>query len=75
MKTYSVRLKTQINFVKDVSIEAEDKNMAYRIAQCKAGDMLTDCIKIVEGNDKSISHNMSYYDTTIPKETMKGGNN
>lgn len=68
MNKYKIRLKTQINFIKDLEIEAVDKRFAYRIAQSKARDMLYNCIKIVEKKDKNISHNMSYYDTTQPKE-------
>lgn len=68
MNKYRIRLKSQINFIKDIEIEATNKDIAYRIAQGKASDMLYDCIKIVEKKDKNISHNMSYYDTTKPKE-------
>ena len=52
-------MKAQINFIKDI---------AYRIAQGKAGDMLVNCIKAVKEKDKNILNNMSYYDTTKPKE-------
>lgn len=72
MKTYSVRLKAQINFIKDIEVEAVDENFAYRMAQARAAHMLEDCIKNVEEKDLAIKHNMSYYDTTKPKETMKG---
>ena len=68
MKTYSVRLKTQVNFIKDIEIEADNYEKAYRMSQDKAAEMLNDCIKVVEGKDLSIKHNMSYYDTTKPKE-------
>ena len=68
MNKYRVRLKAQINFIKDVEIEATDKDIAYRIAQDKAGDMLVNCIKVVKEKDKNILNNMSYYDTTKPKE-------
>lgn len=68
MKNYRVRLKAQINFIKDIEIEATDKDIAYRIAQGKARDMLYNCIKVVKEKDKNILNNMSYYDTTKPKE-------
>lgn len=68
MKKYRVRLKAEINFIKDIEIEAVDKDIAYRIAQIKARDMLYNCIKIVKKKDKNILNNMSYYDTTKPKE-------
>lgn len=68
MKKYRVRLKAQVNFIKDIKIYAGDKKSAYRIAQCLAGAMLDNCIKVVEKEDNNISHNMSYYDTTKPKE-------
>ena len=58
----------EINFIKDIEIEAVDKNIAYRIAQGKAKDMLYSCIEIVKKKDKNILNNMSYYDTTKPKE-------
>lgn len=45
MNKYRVRLKTQINFIKDIEIKATDEDIAYRIAQGKAGDMLVNCIK------------------------------
>ena len=68
MKKYRVRLKAEINFIKDIEVEATDKEKAYRIAQNKAGDMLDECVKAVKEKDKDIMHNMSYYDTTKPKE-------
>ena len=68
MNKYRVRLKAQINFIKDIEIEATDKDIAYRIAQDKASDMLVNCIKVVKEKDKNILNNMSYYDTTKPKE-------
>jgi hypothetical protein len=68
MNKYRVRLKVQINFIKDIEIEATDKDIAYRISQDKAGDMLVNCIKAVKEKDKNILNNMSYYDTTKPKE-------
>ena len=68
MKKYRIRLKAQINFIKDIEVEAVDKDIAYRIAQGKASDMLDNCIKIVKKKDKNIMNNMSYFDTTKPKE-------
>lgn len=68
MKKYRVRLKAEINFIKDIEIEAVDKDIAYRVAQVKAKDMLDNCIKIVKKKDKNILNNMSYYDTTKPRE-------
>ena len=68
MKKYRVRLKAEINFIKDIEIEAVDKDIAYRIAQGKAKDMLDNCIKIVKKKDKNILNNMSYFDTTKPRE-------
>lgn len=61
-------MKAQINFIKDIEIKATDKDIAYRIAQGKADDMLVDCIKAVKEKDKNILNNMSYYDITKPKE-------
>lgn len=68
MNKYRVRLKTQINFIKDIEIKATDEDIAYRIAQGKAGDMLVNCIKAVKEKDKNILNNMSYYDITKPKD-------
>lgn len=68
MNKYRVRLKTQINFIKDIEIKATDEDIAYRIAQGKASDMLVNCIKAVKEKDKNILNNMSYYDITKPKE-------
>ena len=68
MNKYRIRLKAQINFIKDIEIEATNKDVAYRIAQSKASDMLDNCIKVVKKKDKNILNNMSYYDTTKPKE-------
>lgn len=68
MRKYRIRLKAKINFIKDIEVEAVDKNTAYRIAQSKASDMLDKCIKIVKKKDKNISNDMSYYDTNQPKE-------
>ena len=68
MKKYRVRLKAEINFIKDIEIEADDKDIAYRIAQGEAKDMLDNCIKVVKKKDKNIMNNMSYFDTTKPKE-------
>ena len=68
MNKYRIRLKAEINFIKDIEIEATDKNIAYRIAQGKAKDMLENCIKVVKKKDKNIMNNMSYFDTTKPKE-------
>ena len=68
MNKYRVRLKAQINFIKDIEIKATDEDIAYRIAQCKAGDMLVNCIKAVKEKDKNILNNMSYYDITKPKK-------
>lgn len=68
MKKYRIRLKAQANFIKDIEIEATDKNVAYRIAQGKANDMLDLCIKQAKKKDKNIMNNMSYFDTTKPRE-------
>ena len=68
MKKYRIRLKAQINFIKDIELEAVDKDTAYRIAQGKARDMLYLCIKQAKEKDKDITNNMSYFDTTKPKE-------
>lgn len=68
MKKYRVRLKAQINFIKDIEVEAVDRSIAYRIAQSKASNMLDNCIKVVKKKDKNIMNNMSYYDTNLPKE-------
>lgn len=68
MKKYRVRLKAEINFIKDIEIEAVDKDIAYRIAQIKAKDMLYTCIEIVKKKDKNILNNMSYFDTTKTRE-------
>lgn len=67
MNKYQIRLKTDIKFIKDIEVTAEDKEKAYRLAQSKACDMLKECIKKIEKEDESIKHNMSYYDTTQPK--------
>ena len=72
MRKYRVRLKAQINFIKDIEVEAVDRNFAYRIAQSKASDMLDNCIKVVKKKDKNILNNMSYYDANQPKEIYYG---
>ena len=61
MNKYRVRLKAQINFIKDVEIEATDKDIAYRIAQEKARDMLDNCVKVVKKKDKNILNNILNY--------------
>lgn len=68
MNRYRIRLKAEINFFKDIEIEASDKNTAYIIAQGKAKDMLENCIKVVKKKDKNIINNMSYFNTNKPKE-------
>ena len=73
MNKYSIRLKATINFIKDIEVEANDKEKAYRIAQNQASKFIDDCIEQVECSDNGIKHNMSYYDTTQPRkiEEMK----
>ena len=68
MSKYTVRLKAQVNCVKDIKIEALDEKIAYRLAQSMASDMLDNCIKVVKKKDKEIMNNMSYFNTTKPKK-------
>ena len=62
MAKYRTKIKAQINIYKEVEVLAEDEISAKRQIMKLSSNLLDDCRKVIEENDKDIKRNMSYWD-------------
>lgn len=62
MKKYRTKIKAQINLYKEVEVVAEDKISAKKQIMELSSNLLDNCRKVIEENDKDIKRYMSYWD-------------
>ena len=62
MKKYKTKIKAQINLYKEVEVIAEDEISAKKQIMELSSNLLDNCRKVIEENDKDIKRNMSYWD-------------
>lgn len=62
MKKYRTKIKAQINLYKEVEVLAEDEISAKKQIMELSSNLLDDCRKVIEENDKDIKRYMSYWD-------------
>lgn len=62
MKKYRTKIKAQINLYKEVEVLAENEMLAKKQIMELSSNLLDNCRKIIEENDKDIKRNMSYWD-------------
>ena len=62
MKKYRTKIKAQINLYKEVEVLAENEMLAKKQIMELSSNLLDDCRKVIEENDKDIKRNMSYWD-------------
>ena len=62
MKKYKTKIKAQINLYKEVEVVAEDEISAKKQIMELSSDLLDNCRKVIEENDKDIKRYMSYWD-------------
>lgn len=62
MKKYRTKIKAQINLYKEVEVVAEDEILAKKQIMELSSNLLDNCRKVIEENDKDIKRNMSYWD-------------
>ena len=62
MKKYKTKIKAQINLYKEVEVVAEDKILAKKQIMELSSNLLDNCRKVIEENDKDIKRYMSYWD-------------
>ena len=62
MAKYRTKIKAQINIYKEVEVLAEDEISAKKQIMELSSNLLDDCRKVIEENDKDIKRNMSYWD-------------
>lgn len=62
MAKYKTKIKAQINLYKEVEVIAEDEISAKKQIMELSSNLLDDCRKVIEENDKDIKRNMSYWD-------------
>lgn len=62
MKKYKTKIKAQINLYKEVEVVAEDEMLAKKQIMELSSNLLDDCRKVIEENDKDIKRYMSYWD-------------
>lgn len=62
MKKYKTKIKAQINLYKEVEVIAEDEISAKKQIMELSSNLLDDCRKVIEENDKDIKRYMSYWD-------------
>lgn len=62
MKKYRTKIKAQINLYKEVEVVAEDEMSAKKQIMELSSNLLDNCRKVIEENDKDIKRNMSYWD-------------
>lgn len=62
MKKYRTKIKAQINLYKEVEVLAENEMLAKKQIMELSSNLLDNCRKVIEENDKDIKRNMSYWD-------------
>ena len=62
MKKYKTKIKAQINLYKEVEVLAEDGISAKKQIMELSSNLLDNCRKVIEENDKDIKRYMSYWD-------------
>lgn len=62
MKKYRTKIKAQINLYKEVEVIAEDEISAKKRIMELSSNLLDNCRKVIEENDKDIKRYMSYWD-------------
>lgn len=62
MKKYKTKIKAQINLYKEVEVVAENEISAKKQIMELSSNLLDNCRKVIEENDKDIKRNMSYWD-------------
>lgn len=62
MKKYRTKIKAQINLYKEVEVIAEDEISAKKQIMELSSNLLDNCRKVIEENDKDIKRYMSYWD-------------
>ena len=62
MAKYKTKIKAQKNLYKEVEVIAEDEISAKKQIMELSSNLLDDCRKVIEENDKDIKRNMSYWD-------------
>ena len=62
MKKYKTKIKAQINLYKEVEVVAEDEISAKKQIMELSSNLLDNCRKVIEENDKDIKRYMSYWD-------------
>lgn len=62
MKKYKTKIKAQINLYKEVEVLAEDEISAKKQIMELSSNLLDNCRKVIEENDKDIKRYMSYWD-------------
>ena len=62
MAKYRTKIKAQINIYKEVEVLAEDEISAKRQIMKLSSNLLDDCRKVIEENDKDIKRNMTYWE-------------
>lgn len=62
MAKYKTKIKAQINIYKEIEVEENDYISAKQKIMELSSNLLDDCRKVIEENDKDIKRNMSYWD-------------
>ena len=62
MAKYKTKIKVQLNLYKEVEVEENDYVSAKQKIMELSSNLLDDCRKVIEENDKDIKRNMSYWD-------------
>lgn len=62
MSKYKTKIKAQINLYKEVEVIAEDEISAKKQIMELSSNLLDNCRKVIEENDKDIKRYMSYWD-------------
>lgn len=62
IKKYKTKIKAQINLYKEVEVIAEDEISAKKQIMELSSNLLDNCRKVIEENDKDIKRYMSYWD-------------
>ena len=62
MERYKTKIKAQINLYKEVEVLAENEMLAKKQIMELSSNLLDNCRKVIEENDKDIKRYMSYWD-------------
>lgn len=61
MKKYKTKIKAQINLYKEIEVVAEDEISAKKQIMELSSNLLDNCRKVIEENDRDIKRYMSYW--------------